>query len=332
MVSNKSKKRIIVVTGLAVIATVLLIIGIVASCRKKVIKYNKINLLRKPLRYAFVYVGKLRTWEKSIPTWHHIFSKYKPDVFLFLNPEPDKQDLALEDYKRVFGPDVNIKLIHYWGEDDRKTFDEAIAKRAPMMLEFVRGDDLKDIEILQNETSDFPGRCNMFMQFYQLQKAFEMYDFRKDYDIVVKSRMDVVPKNNFNINPPWSDVPTVIPHMETLWKENPNFKDFHVEGRVESYHKFGEGYTLGGAFVHNPKSYYRKVNKKKVIWMLNDFVYWGSAVNMQKLHSDIFEKYGLYLNKKIPYSWCPEGNLILHTKAHKLQPLMVMKCIDIIRN
>lgn len=331
-----SKKTALAISGIVVLAalaiTAIVLISVMVK-RKQTMMFGQSLLSNKfkPLKYAFVYVGQLRTWRKAVPTWSKQFEQYKPDVYLFLNPEPKQKVPTLEEYEKVFGPNVKIKAIHYWSKKDNTKFMNEVKPKAKPMVEFIR-DKLKDVKIVQDATADISAFEKMPIQFAQVQKAFRMYDFRKKYDIVVKSRMDASPIDTFNIHPPWNSVETVLPHIKKLWQEHPNYQDSIVDGRVMSYSTFNDGYTLGGAYIKNDDNYVKNVDDKKVIWMANDFVYWGSSENMHTLNSDIFDKYGNYLSEEIPYCWAPEGNLILHAKSHGLQPLMSIQFIYVLRN
>jgi hypothetical protein len=72
-----------------------------------------------PKKWAFVYVGQLRTWKKAVPLWHNTFKLMKPDVYLFLNSE---EELDKNELQMVFGPDVRILAIDYWSEDAKNEY------------------------------------------------------------------------------------------------------------------------------------------------------------------------------------------------------------------
>lgn len=71
--------------------------------------------LQPTSKYAFVYVGLPRTWERAVPMWHGVFEKLKPDVYIVVNTQErfDKKKLL-----EAFGPHVKIKALHYWSMDE----------------------------------------------------------------------------------------------------------------------------------------------------------------------------------------------------------------------
>lgn len=255
--------------------------------------------------YCFVCIGQLRTWEKAVPQWREQFSKLTPDIYLFLD-EPDNHP-SIDKFKEVFGKDCKIKNLHFWTSSDTEEWNSTCK---------LKERDIRDVGYSK--------------QFFQLQKAFKMVDF-SNYDVVIKFRLDAVPRRDrpFFIEADWSKHEHVIPHISDFWR-NCTFQDYYREGRLESYHRFGEGKTLGGAYVINKEEEYKIIDKNKVVWMINDHVYWSTGKNMHKLHQSIFDNYGGYFAGELEYNWTPEATLIYHCKAVGLQPLMTM-AVDIIR-
>lgn len=68
------------------------------------------------MKTAIVYVGQLRTWRKAIPTWYDLFSKLKPDLYLFVNEQENKPSLL--ELQAVFGENALIKYLHFWTKED----------------------------------------------------------------------------------------------------------------------------------------------------------------------------------------------------------------------
>lgn len=308
-------------------------------------------------KYAFVYVGQPRSWLNAIPKWRDIFQKYKPDIYLFPNTLDSGEKLTLEKVQEVFGQDCTIQAIHHWTLEDQKDYESTVKEKNSRIVRFIRKD-LKNYKRVQDESQE-EWKIGLFsLQFAQVQKAFRMYDFSSDYpyhyDGVFKMRFDTVPSNvnPFSFSKPWS-VENVAPHVLDMWKKNPNFKDRLVNGRSNSgtvqqgkevSHNPGRGesYSLGGAFTFHDSETLdvlqstspQSINlvQDKVVWMFNDYIYWSTAQNMQILNENIYDNYSDYLDVNLPYSWTPEANLILHTRNHRLLPLMTLQSCHILRN
>lgn len=261
------------------------------------------------MKVSLVYVGQLRTWKNAIPRWRSFFHRFKPDVYLFIHEPTDHP--SIDEFKYVFGPDVNIKHLYFWTKEDIEEWSFLNKKIEDEMIDF-------------NNIIKYDGKASRYScQYYQLQRAFRMFDF-SNYDVVLKFRYDAILKSGryFNIDCSWDKPEEVIPHISKIWREC-IFPDSYADKIFcKSYLQYDEGITLGGHFFINEEKEFRNIDKDKVIWMMGDIIYFGSGKNMQKLNQNIFDNYGKYHIKDLFMSWTPEANLFFHAKKIGLQPLM----------